>query len=235
MNQAKILLIGDDPNILRVLRRNLFGRGYDVSIALDKEEAKSLISRSEFDLNVLILDFISSEDDSLEICGYLREASEVPIMVMSSDVSEQKKIAAFDIGADDYLVMPFSMDEFLARVRTMLRRWFKYKQGISHNERIILVGDVMINTESRQVEVRGQPVKLTPTEYELLLFFLHRRGKVVTHREVLHAVWGDVYGEEREYLRVYVSQLRRKIEVDPYKPVYIITEPGVGYRFAAGA
>lgn len=234
MDQAKILLIGDDPNILRVLRRNLFGRGYEVSVALDGDEAYSIGSHTNFDLVVLLLDFISSDVDGLQVCGRLREMSDAPVIVLSANVSEQIKIQAFDIGADDYLVMPFNMDEFLARVRTMLRRWVKYKEGITRNERIILVGELMINTESRQVQVRGESVKLTPTEYEVLLYFAHRRGKVVTHRELLRAIWGAEYGDEREYVRVYISQLRRKIETDPYKPVYILTESGVGYRFTDG-
>lgn len=231
MDQAKILLIGDDPNILRVLRRNLFGRGYDVYLALDDEECYSMISRYSIDLDVLLLDFISSEIDGLAICGRLAEMTEAPLIVMSSDVSERKKIAAFDTGADDYLTMPFNMDEFLARVRTMLRRWQKYKTGISRNERIILAGEMVINTESHEVQVRGEIVKLTPTEYEILLYFANRRGKVVPHRELLREIWGPEYGDEKEYIRVYISQIRRKIENDPYKPVYILTEPGIGYRF----
>lgn len=231
MDQAKILLIGDDPNILRVLRRNLFGRGYDVFLALDDEETYSMISRYVIDLNIIMIDFVSSDVDGLAICGKLAGMTEAPMMVMSSDVSEKKKIVAFDIGADDYLVMPFNMDEFLARVRTMLRRWEKYKTGVARNERVILAGELMINTESRQVQVRGGIVKLTPTEYEILLYFANRRGKVVPHRELLRAIWGAEYGDEKEYIRVYISQLRRKLEIDPYQPVYIITEPGVGYRF----
>lgn len=231
MDQAKILLVGDDPNILRVLRRNLFGRGYDVYLALDDEETYSLIGRYSIDLLVLIIDFVSSDTDGLEMCGKLVEMTEAPMIVMSSDVSENKKIAAFDIGADDYLVMPFNMDEFLARVRNLIRRWQKYKTGITRNETIILAGELVINTESHQVQVRGETVKLTPTEYEILVYFAKRRGKVVPHRELLRAIWGAEYGDEKEYIRVYISQLRRKIETDPYKPVYILTEPGIGYRF----
>jgi two-component system KDP operon response regulator KdpE len=123
------------------------------------------------------------------------------------------------------------MDEFLARVRSTLRRWGAYKAGVVNHDHIILSGELVINTDSRQVSVRGDVVRLTPHEYSVLLYLAQHAGKVVTHRELLKAVWGDQYGDEREYLRVFVSQVRRKIEEDPLRPNFILTEPGVGYRF----
>ncbi|HRF46298.1 MAG TPA: response regulator transcription factor [Anaerolineales bacterium] len=231
---VRILLIGDEPNLLRTLRRNLLGRGYDVLIALDDVEAYETSESQAPDLFVLNLDFTSVNVDGLQICAELRRKSQSPIIVLSAVGSEGIKIRAFDLGADDYVVMPFGMDEFLARVRSTLRRWSAYKAGVVNHAHVILSGDLLINTDSRQVTVRGDVVRLTPHEYSVLLYLAQHAGKVVTHRELLKAVWGDQYGDEREYLRVFVSQVRRKIEEDPLRPSYILTEPGVGYRFAQG-
>ncbi len=231
MSAPKILLIGDDPNILRTLRRNLVGRGYDVSIALDDLEAYESAAQLNPDLYILNLDFTIIKVDGLKVCSRLREKSQSPIIVLSAIGSEKMKITALDLGADDYLVMPFGMEEFLARVRVALRRWASYKTGPLGKNQLILIGDLLINTDARRVTMRGKVIHLTPTEYDILHYLAQRMGKVVVHRELLKAVWGDVYGDEREYLRVFISQLRRKIEEDPMRPVYIMTEPGVGYRF----
>lgn len=228
---VKIVLIGDDPNMLRTLRRNLLGRGYEVFIALDDRESYEVAEREAPDLFVLNLDFTSVNVDGLEICAQLRNRCESPIIVLSSIGSEGIKIRAFDLGADDYVVMPFGMDEFLARVRSTLRRWSAYKAGIASHDNVILSGSLLINLDSRQVALHGDPIRLTPHEYGVLTYLAQHAGKVVTHRELLKAVWGDQYGDEREYLRVFVSQLRRKIEDDPLRPRHILTEPGVGYRF----
>jgi two-component system KDP operon response regulator KdpE len=233
MDQLKILLIGDEPNILRTLRRNLVGRGYEVSIALDDQETYEIASQIKPDLFILNLDFTSVDADGLEICANIHQRSSSPIIVLSSIGSEDMKIKALDLGADDYLVLPFSMEEFLARVRSALRRWTKFKSGEKDPGHFILNGDLVINTDSRQVTVRGEPVRLTPTEYQILLYLAERAGKVVTHRDLLQAVWGNAYGDEREYLRVFISQLRHKIEEDHLRPTYILTEPGVGYRFSS--
>jgi two-component system KDP operon response regulator KdpE len=232
MSLPKILLIGDEPNILRTLRRNLVSRGYEVSIALDDQETYEITAQLKPDLYILNLDFTAVKVDGLEICAQLRKLSQSPLIVLSAVGSENIKIKALDLGADDYLVMPFSMEEFLARVRSALRRWATFKAGNVNSDRLILHGDLFINTDSRQVMVRGEPIRLTPTEYDILVYLAKNAGKVVTHRELLKGVWGDVYGEEREYLRVFISQLRHKIEDDPLRPVYILTEPGVGYRFS---
>jgi two-component system, OmpR family, KDP operon response regulator KdpE len=233
MTSPNILLVGDEPNILRTLRRNLVGRGYDVNIALDDHEAYETTLNTKPDLFVLNLDFMIVDADGLKICERLREMSQSPIIVLSAIGSENTKIKALDLGADDYLVMPFNMEEFLARVRVALRRWMSYKTGPDDMNHLILVGDLLINTDSRQVVLRGKPIHLTPTEYDILHYLAQRIGKVVGHRELLKAVWGEVYGDEREYLRVFISQLRRKIEDDPVRPVYLLTEPGVGYRFSS--
>ncbi len=231
MNSLKILLIGDEPNILRTLRRNLVGRGYEVFLALDDQETYEMAANNDLDLHVLNLDFTTFQVDGLAICARLREISQAPIIVLSSIGSEAIKIWALDLGADDYLVMPFNMGEFLARVRSALRRWTSFKADTTNQNCLFLDGDLLIDSESRQVTLRGEPVRLTPTEYEILQYLAGRVGKVVTHRELLKAVWGSEYGDEREYLRVFISQLRHKIEQDPLRPMYIITEPGVGYRF----
>lgn len=231
MAPAKILLINDEPNILRTLRRNLISRGYEVSIAFDDEETQLMISQSEFDLHILNLDFNTLDVDGLVICRQVREISLAPIIVLSTVGSEKMKIAALDLGADDYLVMPFSMGEFLARVRSALRRWATYRPDMPQKVNLIASGDLLIDSDSRQVTVNGSEIHLTPTEYDLLHYLAKNEGKVIRHRKLLQAVWGPEYGDEREYLRVFISQLRRKIEQDSLHPKHILTEPGVGYRF----
>ena len=231
MNPIRILLIGDEPNILRTLRRNLVSRGYEVSLALDDTEAYEQASKAELDLFILNPDFSALRVDGLAICAQIRKISQAPIIVLSALGEETTKIRALDLGADDYLVMPFGMEEFLARVRVALRRWMSYKSGPKLQDQLTLTGDLLINLDARQVTLKGKDVHLTPTEFDILQFLAERMGKVVGHRELLKAVWGDVYGDEREYLRVFVSQLRRKIEDDPVRPNYIQTVPGVGYRF----
>ena len=233
MTANKILLIGDEPNFLRSMRRNLVGRGYDVSVALDDQEAYLMTTSSKPDLFVLNLDFTTIDLDGLAICTRLRELSLSPIIVLSAIGSEKTKIDALDMGADDYLVLPFGMEEFLARVRASIRRWGLMNTGRIDQDRLILSRDLLIDTDARQVRLKGEPVKLTPREYDILVYLARRAGKVISHRELLKAVWGNVYGEEREYLRVFISQLRHKIEDDPMRSTYILTEPGVGYRFVA--
>jgi two-component system, OmpR family, KDP operon response regulator KdpE len=231
MTANKILLIGDEPNFLRTMRRNLVGRGYEVSVALDDQEAYLMTASFIPDLFVLNLDFTTIVIDGLAICTKLRELSLSPIIVLSAIGSEKTKIDALDMGADDYLVLPFGMEEFLARVRASIRRWGLMNTGRIDQDRLILSRDLLIDTDARQVRLKGEPVKLTPREYDILVYLARRAGKVISHRELLKAVWGNVYGEEREYLRVFISQLRHKIEDDPMRSTYILTEPGVGYRF----
>lgn len=233
MNSINILLIGDEPNILRTLRRNLTSRGYEVMIAFDDQEAYEMAAKIPPDLFVLNLDFTIIKIDGLAICANLRKISHSPIIILSSIGSETIKIQALDLGADDYLVMPTNMDEFLARVRSALRRWLEFKGGVAKLNHLIMFRELFIDTDTRQVTVRGKPVKFTHTEYDLMLYLVKQADKVITHRELLKAIWGNEYGDEREYLRVFISQLRQKIEQDPLSPTYILTEPGVGYRFSS--
>jgi two-component system, OmpR family, KDP operon response regulator KdpE len=233
MNLINILLIGDEPNILRTLRRNLVSRGYEVMIAFDDTEAYEMAAKVPLDLFVLNLDFTIIKVDGLKVCANLRKISQSPIIVLSTIGEENIKIQSLDIGADDYLVMPASMEEFLARVRSSLRRWLEFKGGGVRPNHLIYSRELLIDTNSRQVTKHGEPVKLTPTEFDLMVYLAKRSDKVITHRELLKAIWGVEYGEEREYLRVFISQLRRKIENDPLSPVYVLTVPGVGYRFAS--
>ncbi|HEX9012832.1 MAG TPA: response regulator transcription factor [Anaerolineaceae bacterium] len=235
MTQPKILLIGDEPNILRTLRRNLVSRGYEVSIALDDVETYEIAAQITPDLFVLNLDFTEVKVNGLDICAGLRKLSQSPMIVLSSIGEENLKIQALDLGADDYLVMPFGMEEFLARVRSALRRWASYRGEASRQEQenVIVHGNLAIHPASRQVLVHHKPIRLTPTEFGMLLYLAQRTGKVVTHQELLRSVWGFESGDQREYLRVFISQLRHKIEDDPLHPVHILTEPGLGYRFAS--
>ncbi len=228
---SQILLIGDDPNMLRTLRRNLVGRGYDVFIAFDDQECFAMATEINPDLCILILDFTTVNLDGLSVCEELRKRTSVPIIALSTTGSSRYEIQVLDTGADDYLVMPFGMEKFLARVRSALRRSTRFQAKREVEDRMIISGDLIIDVENRQVIIQGEQVHLTPTEYALLLYLAHRRGKVISHRELLKAVWGVEYGDEREYLRVFISQIRHKIESDPLRPVYILTEPGVGYRF----
>lgn len=232
MATNKILLIGDEPNFLRSMRRNLVGRGYEVSVALDDQEAYLSASSMKPDLFILNLDFTTIDVDGLSICLRLRELSLSPIIVLSSVGAEKRKIEALDMGADDYLVLPFGMDEFLARIRASIRRLNLINNGRVEDGRLIVTRDLLIDTESRQVHLKGEVLKLTPHEYDILVYLARHAGKAISHRELLKAVWGNIYGEEREYLRVFISQLRRKIEDDPMRATYILTEPGFGYRFA---
>ncbi len=234
MSTTIILLIGDEPNILRTLRRNLISRGYEVLIALDDQDAAHAISNNEISLFVLNLNFETIEIDGLAILREIRKHNQAPIIVLSPIGTENKKIEAFDLGADDYLVLPFGMGEFLARTRSALRRWNAQQIGSSDGNKVIVSGELMIDFEARQVQVRGEQVHLTPTEYDLLYYLANNKGKVITHRVLLQEIWGPEYGDEREYLRVFISQVRKKIESDPVRPKYILTEPGVGYRFTPG-
>lgn len=232
MDICRALLIGDQPEILRTLRRNLAGRGYDVAIALDERDAIDMGINEGVDLYVIILDFLTLNVDGLAICKSIRERSEAPIIVLSTIGAEQTKIKALDLGADDYLEMPFNMEEFLARVRSSLRRWIGQKNSSSKDRNVIASGELIIDCNSHQVMLNGEEIHLTPTEFRLLEYLAQNQGKVMSHRKILQTVWGAEYGDEREYLRVYISQLRHKIEREPLNPAHILTEPGVGYRFS---
>ncbi len=233
MKDKSILLISDELNLLRTLRRNLISRGYEVSVALDDKEANHFISSMETSLYIISLDFETVEINGLDIVHEIREKSEAPIIVISAVGSENLKIEALDNGADDYLVIPFGMEEFLARVRSSLRRWSSHLADHQNEDDLMVFGKLHIDTNYHKVKVNGESIHLTPLEYDLLFFLAQNRGRVVTHRELLRKIWGPEYGDEREYLRVFVSQIRKKIEIDPASPVHIVTEPRIGYRFGS--
>jgi two-component system KDP operon response regulator KdpE len=223
MNKPVVLVVDDEPQILRVMRASLPIRGYEVLTASTGEEALNQLSKQVPDL--LILDLVMPEMSGLEVCRRVREFSSVPIIVLSAKGSESDKVAALDLGADDYVTKPFGMDELLARVRAVLRRWS------STNDRVLTVGDVTIDIDERRVVVSGKEIRLTPKEFDVLKYLVNNAGKVVTHRALLQTVWGWQSTDQTEYLRVFINQLRRKIEIDASHPRYLVTEPWVGYRF----
>ncbi|MFL6277008.1 MAG: response regulator transcription factor [Blastocatellia bacterium] len=224
-----ILVVDDEPQILRVMRVSLPARGYNIVTAAGGEQALDEIRKQAPDL--VILDLAMPEMSGLEVCRRVREFSSVPIIVLSAKGAESDKIAALDMGADDYVTKPFSLDELLARVRAVLRRSLIADADAG----VLNVGDLTIDTNERRVTMSGTEIKLTPKEFEVLKYLASNSGKVVTHRKLLQAVWGSESTEQTEYLRVFINQLRRKIEPDPQNPRYIITEPWVGYRFIAGS
>ena len=231
----RLLVVDDEPPIQRILRRNLSMGGYDVLVADNGKQAVEMVQLHQPDLILLDL-CLPGEFDGLEVCRQVRQLVQTPIIILSAITEEKQKVEALDLGADDYLTKPFSNDELQARVRACLRRASAAESGggDAHSPPDILFSDdgyLFMNVVSRQVRAGGQEVRLTPTEFELLRQLMLYAGKVLTHRSLLRAVWGPEYGEEADYLRVYVRQLRLKVEVEPSRPHYILTEPGVGYVF----
>jgi two-component system KDP operon response regulator KdpE len=218
-------VVDDEPQILRVMRASLPPRGYEVRTAEGGEQALDEIRKEAPDL--IVLDLMMPKLPGLEVCRRIREFSEVPIIVLSAKGLESDKVAALDLGADDYVTKPFGMDELLARMRALLRR-----RRAPAESPVVSAGDVVVDTTAHRVTVGGKEVKLTPKEFELLTYLVRNAGKVVTHRALLQAVWGWQSSEQTEYLRVFINQLRRKVEPEPHRPRYILTEPWVGYRFA---
>jgi len=223
MSKPVVLVVDDEPQILRVMRASLPIRGYEVLTASTAEEALNQLSKQVPDL--VILDLAMPEMSGLEVCRRVREFSSVPIIVLSAKGSESDKVAALDLGADDYVTKPFGMDELLARVRAVLRRLS------ATNDRVLVVGDVTIDIDEHRVVVGDKEIRLTPKEFDVFKYLVNNAGKVVTHRALLQTVWGWESTDQTEYLRVFINQLRRKIEVDASHPRYLITEPWVGYRF----
>jgi two-component system KDP operon response regulator KdpE len=229
MNEKpRILVVDDEPQLTRVLRTGLKSRGYDVRVAADGLTA--LETFGDWHPELVITDLAMPNLDGLELCRRLRSISQVPIIVLSAKGEEKTKVEALDIGADDYVTKPFGIDELLARVRASLRR--ASTSVVTEAELTVLeTGDFRVDLESRTVSVRAREVHLTPKEFDLLTYFMKHAGKVLTHRTLLAALWGGNYVEQNEYLRVFVGNLRKKIETDPSGPRYILTEPWVGYRF----
>jgi two-component system KDP operon response regulator KdpE len=225
---ARILVVDDEAALRRALSANLGGHGFAVTTAASGGEALAEVGRARPDL--LLLDLGLPDLSGLEIVARLRQQGfEAPIVILSVHDEEEQKVQALDAGADDYLTKPFGMNELLARIRAALRR----AGGSSRAGAAVLQhGDLRLDLERRLVTVRGQPVHLTPKEYEMLRYLVANVGKLITHRMLLRAVWGAEYEDARQYLHVFVAQLRRKLEQDPSHPRYLLTEPGVGYRFA---
>jgi two-component system KDP operon response regulator KdpE len=222
----RVLVVDDEPNIRRALRVWLGEHGYDVQLAATGEQALDLAALEPPD--VIILDLLLPDITGLEVCRSLREWSQAPIIVLSAKGEERDKIEALDLGADDYLTKPFGMGELLARMRAALRR---VDSGPATP--VLESGEIRLDHARRLVTVQDKEVHLTPTEYEMLRYLMANAGKVVTHRTLLRTVWGPSHEDASETLRVFIAQLRRKIEPDAHRPSYIRTEPGIGYRFRA--
>ncbi|MFN8061851.1 MAG: response regulator transcription factor [Vicinamibacterales bacterium] len=229
MPGARILVVDDEPHIRRSLAVSLEGRGFEVSTA---ESAEDALRQCDSQLpDVLIVDVLLPGLDGIELVKQIRTRSAVPIIVLSAIGEERKKVEALELGADDYVTKPFGVDELLARTRTVLRR----AAGVRGPRAVLEQGELRVDVESREVRLGSELLKLTPTEFDLLRFLMQQAGKVLTHRMLLTEVWGPDFENHVQYLRVFVGQLRKKIERDPARPRYLLTETGVGYRFAQDA
>ena len=226
-NQPHILVIDDEPQILRALRTVLTAQHFLVTLANRGEEGLALAAANPPDL--IILDMNLPDMDGLQVCEQLREWTQLPIIVLSVRDSERDKVQALNKGADDYLAKPFYIDELVARIRVALRHAAQAQVGANPK---VTIGDLVIDLAAHTITKSGQDVKLTATEYKLLAYLVSHSGRVLTHQSILTHVWGIEYMDNVEYLRVYISQLRKKLENDPQQPHWLISEPGVGYRFS---
>jgi two-component system KDP operon response regulator KdpE len=230
MNEhRRILVVDDESQITRVLRTSLSSQGYDIRVANDGETALEIMK--DWTPDLVITDLSMPNMDGLELCRRLRVATKIPIIVLSVKGEERTKVQALDAGADDYVTKPFGIEELLARVRANLRR---APAGENGQGTLIETGDFRIDLAAHKVTVRRREVHLTPKEFDLLVYLARNSGKVVTHRTLLSAIWGGQSTEQVEYLRVFVGQLRKKLEPEASSPRYIVTEPWVGYRFEPG-
>jgi len=230
-DKPRILVVDDEPQLIRVLRTGLTSHGFEVRAAADGLAGFEVFSDWQPDL--IITDLAMPNLDGLELCRRVRAISQVPIIILSAKGEEKTKVEALNIGADDFVTKPFGIDELLARVRASLRRTYAGPTN-GAAQTLLECGDFHIDLDSRAVTVRGNEVHLTPKEFDLLTYFLKHPGKVLTHRTLLAALWGGNYVEQNEYLRVFVGNLRKKIEKDAASPRYILTEPWIGYRFDPG-
>jgi len=228
MSQDKgmILVIEDEPQMQRFLRIVLQGQGYSFIEAQTGQEG--LVQAATRSPDIILLDLGLPDIDGLEVTRRLREWSDIPIIVISAREQEQDKIKALDAGADDYLTKPFGAGELLARIRVAIRH--KVMQQSTTGEPVFILDNLRVDMSLRQVFLNEQEVHLTPIEYKLLTILIHNAGKVVTHSQLLKEVWGPSYSKETQYLRVYMTQLRHKLESDPARPRFLINEPGIGYR-----
>lgn len=231
-DKQRILIIDDETQITRVLRRSLTTHGYDVRVVADGLVA--LQTFGDWPPDLVVADLSVPNMDGLQLCRNLRAISQLPIIMLSVRGEERTKIQALDAGADDYVTKPFGMDELLARIRAALRRALAVKLDDVVSP-ILEAGHFSVNLETRSVVVRGQEVHLTPREYDLMVYLISHPSKVLTHRTLLAAIWGDESLEQTDSLRVFAGQLRKKIEPEPATPRYILTEPWIGYRFNPGS
>jgi two-component system KDP operon response regulator KdpE len=221
-----VLVVDDDPQLRRTLRTTLTSEDFTVIDARTGEEALEAIRSERMDL--ILLDVNLPGISGIEVCSEIRRNSDVPIIILTARSAEKEKVKALDAGADDYIVKPFGSEELIARIRANLRR------ASSAPLPIFVSDDLVADFEKRTISVRGQSVRLTPKEFELMRYLIANEGRSLTHRWLLRRIWGPDYGEENEYLRVLVNQLRKKIELDPHEPRYIHTDPWVGYCFDPG-
>jgi two-component system KDP operon response regulator KdpE len=224
--QPVLLVVEDEPQMRRFLRTSLANHGYRVVEATSGEEALTLARSHNPEL--VLLDLGLPDKDGLDVARKLREWMTAPIIVVSARGQEDDKVKALDEGADDYLTKPFGTGELMARIRVALRH--AARAGVPATEPVLTVGDVVLDLDRRTVSVAGAEVHLTPIEYKLLVVLMKNAGKVLTHRQLLKDVWGPSYATQTQYLRVYMTQLRHKLERDAARPKYLVTEPGVGYR-----
>jgi len=229
MSEARILVVDDEKPLREFIGRNLSARGFQVFYAANGLEALAIFRGETLDL--IIMDIMMPNMDGLEACRRIRQTSTMPIIMLTALGQESDKVLALDTGADDYLTKPFGVDELMARVRAVLRRT-SWRTSSSNNQREILsYQDIELDFDAQLVTCRSKRLKLTRTEFDLLHYFMKHIGKALPHRNILQNVWGIDYGNESEYLRVYVGRLRRKIEKNPAEPEYLLTEYGIGYRF----
>lgn len=230
-NAPHILVIDDEPQILRAMRTILTEKQFKVTTASRGEEGLTLAAANQPD--IVILDLGLPDMDGVEVCARLREWTQCPIIILSVRDSEREKVAALDQGADDYLTKPFGIEELLARVRVALRHATARSQAQDAQNKVIKAGPITIDLAWHIVKHGEDEIKLTGTEHRLLAYLATNRGRVLTHQSILTHVWGPADADHTEYLRVYMRQLRKKLEADPERPQYILTEPGIGYRFIA--
>jgi two-component system KDP operon response regulator KdpE len=226
VSAGKVLVVDDEPQIRRVMRVILSGENYEVLEARSGEAA--LLRFREFLPDLVLLDLNMPGTSGLETCRAIRETSDVPIIVLTVRREEDEKVEALDAGADDYVTKPFGKHELLARIRAALRR---SPASPAAGPRTFVAGDLEIDFEARKIRSGTKNVRLTPKEFDLLRYLVSHAGKPVPHRELLQAVWGPDYGDQTDYLRVFITHLRKKIEPNPAKPQYILTDPWLGYRF----
>jgi two-component system KDP operon response regulator KdpE len=225
MSGPRVLVVDDEPQILRAVSANLRGAGYDVDTASTGEDA--LANAAMRPPDAVILDLVLPDKSGTEVTRELRQWSTAPVILLSAVGDEGDKVAALDAGADDYVTKPFGIEELLARLRAALRR------STASGDPVLEVGELKLDLDKRLASFDGHTLSLTPHEFNLLRFFMQNEGKLLTHPAILREVWGPQYHDESHYLHVYVSQLRRKIEPDPARPRYLLTEPGAGYRLVA--